>query len=49
MCRERIVDKFTPLDWIITGVIFAIGFIGAVVKVFAFDDPELKNRRKNNK
>ena len=49
MCRERIVDKFTPIDWIIAGVILIVGLIGSAIKVFWFDDQEIKQTLKDKK
>lgn len=36
------MDNFTMFDWYVAGTILAVGIIGAVIKVFCIDDPEIK-------
>ena len=43
------MDEFTLLDWIIAGVLFAVGLAGAAAKVFLIDDQETKDWRKKLK
>lgn len=43
------MDEFTPFDWAIAGFILIIGLAGAMIKVFLYDDPELKDCKKKLK
>ena len=43
------MEQFTFLDWIIAGSILALGLIGAAVKVFYYDDPEINEYHKTKK
>jgi len=36
------MSTFTPIDWIIAGVILIVGLGLATIKVFFYDDPEIK-------
>lgn len=45
------MDEFTSLDWFIAGTIFVVGIVGAMIKAFCIDDPEIKeyHQYKNRK
>lgn len=43
------MDEFTSLDWVIVGVVLVIGLLGAIIKAFYIDDPEIKDYYKYKK